>query len=73
MALGGDREASVLDERVCVDEVGDVLAGGAAIARVSALDGVGTRGILGERAALHQFGMVGADCHQAWRGDANKV
>ena len=42
-ALGGDREAPVLDERARVDEVGDVLARGAPAGRAAALDRLGPR------------------------------
>ena len=61
MALGGDREASVLDEGVRVDEVGDVLPGGAPVPGAPALDGVGSGGVLGERAPPQQLRMVVAD------------
>ena len=39
--LGGDREPAVLDEAPGVDQILDVLAGGAAAALVAALDGLG--------------------------------
>ena len=50
-ALGGDREAAVLDEAAGVDEVGDVLARRAAAGRVAPLDGLGARRVLGQRPA----------------------
>ena len=48
-ALGGDREAAVLDEGAGIDEVGDVLARGAAAGRVAALDRLGARLVVGQR------------------------
>ena len=59
VALGGDREASVLDERVRVDEVGDVLPGGTAVAGAPALDRLRPGLVLGQRPALQQLCMVG--------------
>ena len=50
-ALGGDREAPVLDEGAGVDEVGDVLARGAAAGGVAPLDRLGPRRVLGQRPA----------------------
>ncbi len=68
VALGGDGEPSVLDERVRVDEVVDVLPGGAAVRRVPALDRVGPGRVLGQRPAPQQLGVVVADRpHQTWR------
>ena len=57
-ALGGDREAPVLDEAARVDEVGDVLAGGAAAARVAPVDRVGPRRVLGQGAPAKDLGQV---------------
>ena len=59
-ALGGDREAAVLDEAAGVDEVGEVLAGGAPAGGVAALDRGGPSGVLGQRPAGEQLGEVGA-------------
>ena len=61
VALGGDREASVLDERIRVDEIGDVLPGGAAVAGAPAFDRVGPGRVLGQRPALQQLCVVGTD------------
>ena len=47
--LGGDGEPAVFDERARVDEVVDVLAGGASVRGVPALDCVGPRRVLGQR------------------------
>ena len=63
MALGRDREAPVLDERTRVDEVGDVFPRGAAVSGASALDGVGPRRVLGERATAHQLRMIVRSAH----------
>ena len=57
-ALGGDREAPVLDEGAGVDEVGDVLARRAAAGRVAARDGLGAGRVLGQRPARQQLGQV---------------
>jgi hypothetical protein len=57
-ALGGDREAPVLDEAARVDQVGDVLPRRPAAAGVAALDGVGAGGVLGQRPAREQLGQV---------------
>ncbi len=54
-ALGGDREAAVLDERAGVDEVGDVLAGGAAAGVVTAADRLRASRVLGPRAAAQEL------------------
>ena len=59
--LGGDGEPAVLDERAWVDEVVDVLAGGAAVRRMPALHGVGPGRVLGQRTPAQQFGVVIAD------------
>ena len=59
--LGGDREPAVLDERSGVDEIVDVLAGGAPVRRASALDGVWPCGVLGQRPAAQQLGVVVTD------------
>jgi hypothetical protein len=56
--LGGDREPAVLDERPGIDEIVDVLAGGAPVRRASALDRIRPCGVLGQRAPAKQFGMV---------------
>ena len=61
MTLGRDRETSVLDERVSIHEVGDVLPGGTTIAGASALDRIGPRRVFGQGAALQQLRMVGSD------------
>ncbi len=57
-ALGGDREAAVLDEGAGVDQVGEVLAGGAPAGRVAALDRLLARRVLGQRPALQQLGQI---------------
>ena len=44
-----------------VDEVVDVLAGGAAVRRVPALDGVRPCRVLGQRTTAQQLGVVVAD------------
>src|SRR5262249_8351681 len=54
-ALGGDREAAVLDEAPRVDEVLDVLARRARAGRVPALDRLGTRLVARRRAALQNL------------------
>ena len=59
--LGGDGEPAVLDERAGVDEVVDVLAGGATVRRVPAVDGLGAGRILGQRTPTQQLGVVAAD------------
>ena len=57
-ALGGDREAAVLDEGAGVDQVLDVLAGGAPAGRVAAGDRLAARGVLGQRAPPQKFGEI---------------
>ena len=57
-ALGGDREAPVLDEAAGVDQVGEVLARRPAAGGVAALDRLGPRRVLGQRPARQQLGQV---------------
>ena len=59
-ALGGDREAPVLDEAARVDQVGEVLARGAAARRVAPRDRLGAGRVLGQRPPRQQLGEVGA-------------
>jgi len=54
-ALCGDGEAPVLDEGSGVDEVVDVLAGGAGTGGVAALDRVGARLVQSERPTPNQL------------------
>ena len=62
-ALGGDREAAVLDEGSGVDEVGDVLPRGPRAGRVAPLDRVRTGRVLGQRPARQQLRQVIAIGH----------
>jgi len=59
-ALGGDREAPVLDEGAGVDELVEVLPGRAPTGRVAALEGVGTGLVAGEGAPRQHLGEVRA-------------
>ena len=59
-ALGGDREAAVLDQRAGIDEVGDVLASGAAAGGMASLDRFAARLVAGQRLALAQLAEVRA-------------
>src|ERR1700753_3217943 len=59
-ALGGDRVAAVLDEAALVDQVGEVLARRPPARRVTLLDRIGPRPVLGQRPPRSQLGEVGA-------------
>ena len=61
VSLSGDREPPVLDERSRVDQIGDVLAGGAPVCRVPAFDRVGAGRVFGQRAPPQQLGVIVAD------------
>ena len=71
--LGGDGEPAVLDERARVDEIVDVLAGGASVRGVPALDRVGPGRVLGQRTPARQFGVVVAGRPFAHAADANNA
>ena len=60
-ALRGDDERRVLDEAAVVDEIGDVLAGGARARGVPARDRVGPAVIEPDVVTLDDFGEIGAD------------
>ena len=64
-ALGGDREAPVLDEGAGVDEVLEVLPRGAPAGGVAAIDRLGPRRVLGQRPAAEDLVEVLALSH--WR------
>ena len=53
--LSGDREASVLDEAVRIDEVGEVLAGRSPSGRMALLDGLGARLVGQQRPTLAEL------------------
>ena len=52
VTLGGDREAPVLDEGAGIDQVVEVLPGGAPACGVASCDGVRARSIFGQRAPV---------------------
>jgi hypothetical protein len=58
MALGRNGEPPILDERIGIHQICDVLASSAAVSRAAPLNGVGTCGVLGERAATQQLRIV---------------
>jgi len=53
--LGGDHEWAVLDERTVVDEVGEVLAGGAPTPLASARDRIGSTGVEADRVTFEHL------------------
>ena len=60
-ALGGDREAAVLDQAALVDQVIEVLARRPRSARVPVLDRLGARRVGGQPPPLERLGEVGTD------------
>ncbi len=58
--LRGHHEGPVLDERALVEEVGDVLAGGAVPAGVAAGHGLVTSGVEAAGVAVRDLGEIGA-------------
>ena len=60
LLLGGEHERAVFDEAAVVQEVVEVLAGGAAVLRVALGDGLGTAVVLTDLVAFVDLFEVGS-------------
>ena len=61
LPLGGNDQRAVLDKRVRVAQVGDILAAGALAGLAPAGDRLGTGGVKPDRVSFNDLGQVGAD------------